>query len=200
MTATIEGRKRRGRSPARTRGWCVAAAVLLAMSGPAAAWMDDAPLPVSGLYTQLGVAERGTRAFSVGLTREGDWRLPLGRGQLGGYTEFHVGRWRAPEGPQPSHWTTQVGVTPILRWHPVAGAAWFVEGGIGVNTIAPAYRNGRRRFGTEFNFGDHVGMGMRIDRQGRQELIMRLEHYSNGGIESPNPGEEFLQVRFQRRF
>ena len=97
-------------------------------------------------------------------------------------------------------WVTQFGAAPILRWYPWRGRPWLIEGGIGLNTISPAYRNGRKRFGSEFNFGDHFGVGARFDRRGTREMALRVEHYSSGGIEEPNPGEEFLQLRFVRRF
>ncbi len=89
----------------------------------------------------------------------------------------------------------------MLRFYPKAvGSGWFVEGGIGANTIGPLYRNDDKRFSTAFNFGDRVGIGRRFGDRGRHEISMRVEHFSNGGIKKPNPGENFLQLQYTRHF
>jgi Lipid A 3-O-deacylase (PagL) len=35
---------------------------------------------------------------------------------------------------------------------------------------------------------------------GEHELALRLQHFSNGGIRRPNPGETFLQLRYAWRY
>jgi hypothetical protein len=32
------------------------------------------------------------------------------------------------------------------------------------------------------------------------EIALRVQHYSNGGIKQPNPGINFLQLRYAHRF
>jgi hypothetical protein len=66
--------------------------------------------------------------------------------------------------------------------------------------IAPAYHTDGKRFSTAFNFGDHVGIGREFGSEHRQELALRVEHFSNAGIDHPNPGENFVQVRWVVRF
>ena len=68
------------------------------------------------------------------------------------------------------------------------------------NAIAPRYRNGSREFSTNFNFGDHVGVGRRFGDHGEHELSLRVQHFSNAGIKDPNPGQNFLQVRYAHWF
>ena len=34
----------------------------------------------------------------------------------------------------------------------------------------------------------------------RHELALRLQHFSNAGIKHPNPGENFVQLRYAQGF
>ncbi len=64
--------------------------------------------------------------------------------------------------------------------------------------LLPAFRDNDRRFGTAFNFGDHLALGRVLDD--RNELALRVKHYSNGGIKQPNPGINFVQLRLVHWF
>ena len=77
---------------------------------------------------------------------------------------------------------------------------WFVEAAIGVAAMWPIYENGNTRFSTAFNFADHVALGWLLDTRGRHEISLRYEHFSNGGIRQPNPGENFWQLRYAIRW
>ena len=60
--------------------------------------------------------------------------------------------------------------------------------------------NSERRFGTRFQYGDHIGVGVRYGPRYRYDLGVRLQHLSNGGLADPNPGINFVQVRLAYRF
>lgn len=75
-----------------------------------------------------------------------------------------------------------------------------MELGIGANVITPAWLTDTRRFSTEFNSGDHLGLGRKLDEGGKDETEFRVEHYSNGGIQHPNPGENWIQLRYMHWF
>lgn len=93
--------------------------------------------------------------------------------------------------------TTQVGITPVVRLFPSGGAhAWFVEAGIGGNLLMPLYRTRARQFSTVFNFGDHFGLGRVLGYDGNSEIALRIEHFSNASIQKPNPGQNFVQLRY----
>ncbi|HEX6361432.1 MAG TPA: acyloxyacyl hydrolase [Albitalea sp.] len=177
--------------------WLLAGAALDAAAG--------APLPLpspSAMYALLGVA-RGTNAATAGGWWDGAWRLDRAWGSATVHLEVSLGHWSAhpPEhGAEATTSVTQFGITPVVRLHPRGSGGWFVEGGIGVNMLSPHYRNGDKRFSTSFNFGDHLAVGRHIDPRGEHELSLRLQHFSNAGIERPNPGEDFLQLRYLRRF
>jgi lipid A 3-O-deacylase len=63
------------------------------------------------------------------------------------------------------------------------------------------YETPRKRFSTRWNFYDMVGVGHTYGGpQERHEVGLRLVHTSNAGIKNPNPGENFLQLRYAYRF
>ena len=72
-------------------------------------------------------------------------------------------------------------------------AALTMEVGIGANLLFPIYQTHDKRFSTAFNFGDHLAIGY---RHGNREFALRLQHFSNAGIKYPNPGEDFIQLRY----
>ncbi len=166
----------------------------------APAFAAQGPSSPHTAFVQAGVAE-GTQAYVIGMTRAWAYERPLGSGTLSGYWEVSFGRWSSErdDGGTRSAWVTQLGVTPVWRWN-AAGQDWFVEAGIGANVLLPIYRSRDKRFSTAFNFGDHVAVGRRFPQWQGLELALRLQHFSNAGIDSPNPGADFLQLRLSRPF
>ena len=181
------------------------AAAMSLLFVPVIALADDTPpgwLPTRA-FVQLGVAEHANAAV-VGLTWDWSWHKDVGWGRLTGYWDVSFGRWASDgaDGTTSSHaWVTQVGITPVVRLHPGGpGPGWYVEGGIGANVLLPIYRTGDKRFSTKFNFGDHLAVGRTFGDRGEHDVAVRLQHFSNAGIKEPNPGENFLQLRYSRRF
>ena len=62
------------------------------------------------------------------------------------------------------------------------------------------YRSADKRFSTKFNFGDHLAVGRTFGDRGQHDVGLRFQHFSHAGIKEPNPGENFLQLRYARRF
>lgn len=123
--------------------------------------MNPQVLVPSTLFAQAGSGDQSTRAYVAGATRNWHWRLPLGAVHLSGFFEAAGGRWivRAQSMPSSTR-ATQRDVTPVLRFSP-SGAVrdWFGELGVDANYIVPVYRAGKKRFSTEFNFGDQLAVG-----------------------------------------
>jgi hypothetical protein len=160
---------------------------------------DESPVRPSTVFAQAGVAEHA-HALVAGLTWDSAWQRRWRLGQARLYWEASLGRWTAThEHRDSSGLITQIGLTPVLRIEPSRGTAWFFEAGIGVNVLTPIYQNGGKRFSTAFNFGDHLALGRRFGEGGRHEIAVRIQHFSNGGIRRPNPGEDFLQLRYSVR-
>ena len=153
----------------------------------------------SGLFVQAGAAE-GASALVGGALWDWGWSRQLAMGAATGYWELSLGRWQSRSGDDAHAWVTQFGVTPVLRLQPSRWGDWFWEAGVGVNLLAPIYRTRDKRFSTVLNFGSHLAVGRRFGASAEQELALRIQHFSNGGIHRPNPGEEFVQLRYSHRF
>lgn len=167
---------------------------------------DSTGLKPAMMFVQSGATQGNTSSYAVGVSWNWGWSREFSFGTATGYTEVSVGRWatehqRDGAGNERRDWVTQVGITPAIRVHPHSQFAyWFVEGGVGVHLIRPFYRDADLRFGSEFNFGDHIGIGREFGRYHRREVSLRLQHFSNAGIKEPNPGENFLQIRYSSRY
>lgn len=175
----------------------VAAALL-----PYAAIAHDADTPwwhPDGLLLQAGVGKH-VQSAAASLVWDTDWRRDYASGLLTAYVEADIGKWHTSARVH-NRTFTQVGVTPMLRFYPrPIGSGWFVEAGIGANAISPLYRDDDKRFSTVFNFGDRLGVGRRFGERDEHEITLRVEHFSNCRIKQPNPGENFIQMRYSRRF
>jgi hypothetical protein len=153
------------------------------------------------VFVQLGNAH-STNSVTGGLTWGWDRKWDLGSGQLTGFYEGFLSVWSYPDGPVEHHTQlAQIGLTPVFRWTPSHGESpWFFEGGIGLTLTSKLYEPTGKRFSTAFNFGDQIAVGRRFGAGRQQEISLRLQHFSNGAIKHPNPGENFYQVRYAYLF
>ncbi|MFZ6775118.1 acyloxyacyl hydrolase, partial [Undibacterium sp. SXout7W] len=55
------------------------------------------------------------------------------------------------------------------------------------------YNNNGRQFSTNFQFGDHIGVGYVLNNG--WDLSFKIQHYSNGGVKHPNPGGNFAVIK-----
>lgn len=165
--------------------------------GAGAEGPQTSALKPDAVFAQVGSAN-SVRTASLGVVWERQEPLAsYRRGVLTLLSDVSVGRWwvRA-DGRTVRTSNTQFGVTPTLRFAFASKWGTFVEGGIGANFITPTYRAGERRFSTVFNFGDHIAVGAKPWGRDGAELALRFEHFSNAGIKHPNPGQNFVQVRW----
>jgi len=156
-----------------------------------------ADLAPTSAFVQAGIGDQRTTAYTAGLTWNMPWHYDFTFGRLSAYAEAAIGRWHTDGRNEATAWPTQISATPTLRLYPERASRWFAEAGVGANYIVPIFNSGEKRFSTEFNFGDHVAIGRDF---GHSEISIRMEHFSNAGIEHPNPGENFGQVRYAYRF
>lgn len=158
--------------------------------------MAQEPPATASLYVQGGSASGDTRTVTLGATLPwSQWLVPLGGGTLTGHWDAYLSRW-AYDGPDRSD-LLLLGLTPTLRWTPDGGrSAWFFEGGIGATLTSRLYRTQRKEFSTAFNFASHIGVGLRWGARREQEVVLRVQHVSNAGIKEPNPGQNFVQLRY----
>jgi lipid A 3-O-deacylase len=156
-------------------------------------------LQPDGVFAQVGVADEAI-ANTVGAA----WTLHLDRlrSGWGAYLEASLSRWQNRSGHPSGHGVlTQFSAIPVLRYGFAEGRSpWFVEGGIGVTVTSSLYQSGEKHFSTAFNFGDHIGLGYAFGEARQNEIALRFEHFSNAGVKHPNPGQNFVQLRFAHYF
>jgi len=88
---------------------------------------------------------------------------------------------------------------PIQQTNPGAVAP-YLEAAVGLHLLSHTSVSLERRFSTAFQFGNHLGLGLRFGSQRAFDLGYRFQHLSNAGIKRPNQGINFHQVRFQYHF
>ena len=171
---------------------CVAAALSVNVQA-----MDLTP---RGAFVIAGAAARHTDSLTIGAIWPWAWRKQVGSGEVTAITEAYVSYWRARAAAGRQSFT-QIGVVPIFRYRPEQGRSdWFGEAGIGVSTMDRLYNTPNKQFSTRFNFVDSIGVGRSFGAQRRHELGVRVVHVSNASIKRPNPGENFLQLRYAVMF
>lgn len=116
-----------------------------------------------------------------------------GWGRLDLGAELGVSYWKAEHRDPDSMW--QLSAIPMLRWWP--NETFYAEAGVGP-TVLSRTRFAGKEFGSAFQFGDHVGLGMVINRAHR--IGVRYSHFSNAGIKKPNPGLDVVQLTYTYQY
>jgi len=123
---------------------------------------------------------------------DGDW-------QVTGFWEAALGRWLGHRPDDNNQTITEIGMTPVLRFAPknFSGMAPYLEGGfVGLHLISPTFIYTDRKFGSAFQFGNHIGFGISFGEPRRFDLGYRFQHMSNGDIKQPNQGINSSQFHF----
>ncbi|HEV8110319.1 MAG TPA: acyloxyacyl hydrolase [Burkholderiales bacterium] len=104
--------------------------------------------------------------------------------------ELGGGIWRVPD----LAGTTQrfdLHATPVWR---ADFERTYVEAGIGLYMLSHTINNDVTHMSTSFEFGSHVGAGLRIGARHETRVGIALQHLSNAGIKEPNGGVNFVLV------
>ena len=177
------------------------AAFFLAWCLPAHAFDDQG----MGVYVEGGRAPHGevgsTNTSTIGMMLPWTPFPAMQSGAVSSYVDLFASQWRAPPVDQGHRSYAQLGAIAVLRYRFDQGASpWFVEGGLGVSVLDHLYRTPEREFSTAFQFTEVLAVGRSFGRSGNHELSLRAQHFSNGSIKKPNPGENFVRVRYAYRF
>lgn len=126
---------------------------------------------------------------------EGDWFIT-------GFWEVSLGEWKGKSDAGNNQSIVDVGMTPLFRLQQktLSGFAPYAEAAIGFHLISPTFVNANRKFGSAFQFGEHLGFGFRFGERYQYDLGYRYQHLSNGSIRQPNQGINFKQIRFGYHF
>ena len=152
---------------------------------------------LDGVSAEFGQGH-GIWLWRLGLQWNWSDRFTFVRGNWHGrvYWDVNAGVWE-----QGVSTIYDFGVTPVLRLENERphGSPYF-EVGIGPHMLSSLEVTPYRTFTTHLQFGDLVGVGVRFGHEERYDFGLRFQHISNGGIENPNPGINFLQLRLQYHF
>ena len=172
------------------RSGALVTALLLCLAAPARA--------VDSVSFEIGRGSDHTDLWRVGA----QWRwakswFSNAHRRLGGYWDLQAGEWRNETGRH----IRDISLTPVFRlqWES-AVASPYLEAAIGFHILSSTDISSSRRFGSHVQFGDHIGAGIRYGERGHYDTSVRLQHLSNAGLAHPNPGINFLQLRFQYHF
>ncbi len=161
---------------------------------------------VDGMSVVYGSGEGGDNVDMARVGMQWNWDktwFDEGSWELTGYWELDMGYWDGKD----STATTQsslldIGITPVFRFQKKASGGSiqpYIEGGIGAHLLSDSRINDKD-MSTSFQFGDHVGLGVVFGEKQEWDLSYRLQHFSNAGLDTPNPGINFHQLRVSYRF
>jgi len=161
---------------------------------------------IDGVAIEGGTS--GSSDVSVDMARiavQWDWgaRWALGPGwHIGGYWDLAGGYWRNDSRNRSSSGIWDIGFTPVFRLQQSdpAAIAPYGEAAIGFHFISKTSINSDRQLSTAFQFGDHLGIGVRFGPKHAYDVGYRFQHLSNAGIKKPNDGIDFHELRLQYHF
>ena len=78
---------------------------------------------------------------------------------------------------------------------PIANRSMFFELGISPTFIGGSSFN-QRDMGGNFHFTSSAAIGARFGKRGALSLSLRVQHTSNGGLSSTNPGMDMIGINF----
>lgn len=156
---------------------------LLAFAGTAAAQAQSEVMVSAGRGVDDADIDLARLAYRRTLASDPRWWVPT-------LVEFGGGIWRVPD---------LAGTTRRFDLHatPVWRADYertYAEAGIGVYLLSHTINNDTTHMSTSFEFGSHVGAGLRLGARGETRVGIALQHLSNAGIKEPNSGVNFLLV------
>jgi hypothetical protein len=176
----------------------VITAALLAAS-PAAYAVDS----MSFEYGHSDSSNANVNLYRV--SAQWDWNkklIEMGNWHFGGYWETSFGYWDNNSLAKTHDRIFDFGVTPVLRFQQsnISSLSPYAELGVGFHLLSHTSISTQRQFGSAFQFGDHVGAGVRFGNKGKYDIGYRYQHLSNAGIKQPNQGINFHQLRLQYHF
>lgn len=152
---------------------------------------------MDGLSIEGGVGDAKTSVVRVGA--HWNWQkkwFTQNRWQLGGYWEAQAGMWDNRGGVGA---LIDLSVTPVFRFT-AADSPWYFEGAIGFHWLSDYPSRGGTPFSSKFQFGDHLGLGVRYGERRQNEIGLRVQHLSNAGIRNPNPGINLILLHYKNHF
>lgn len=96
----------------------------------------------------------------------------------------------------------------VVAFSPVIGKTFYYvddkyplrwEFGIGISLVEDT-RFAGKDIGSHYQFEDRLGLAIDFGTANRHSVAIRYMHYSNGGLNSKNPGIDFLNLSYAHTF
>jgi hypothetical protein len=159
----------------------LAGLAFLAFAGTAAAQAQSEVMLSFGRAVDNADIDVIRLAYRRTLASDARWWVPT-------LVEFGGGIWRVPDlGGETQRFDLHA--TPVWR---ADFERTYVEAGIGAYLLSKTINNDTTHLATKFEFGSHVGAGLRLGPQGETRVGIALQHLSNAGIKQPNGGVNFV--------
>jgi opacity protein-like surface antigen len=161
---------------------------------------------VDSMSIELGASDSSNSSVDlVRVAAQWNWKKRLALGSdwhIGGYWDLSLAYWSNDSPARTNSSLIDFGMTPVARLqqtNPGSIAPYF-EIASGVHLLSKTSVSTERRFSTSFQFGSHVGLGLRFGPKLAYDLGYRYQHISNASIKKPNQGINFHLVRLQYHF
>ncbi|MEJ8845338.1 acyloxyacyl hydrolase [Variovorax rhizosphaerae] len=185
---------------------CVGSGVMTVWAGSAMAQQQQSTETQTpwGIYVEGGTtleSKSKSDLGTAGVTYQFGSRHALWGGIVTTYGDFFVSHWRTQRDLVGDQTYTQVGAIANARYRFDQGASpWFADLGLGLTWFDGHYETEDRRFSTQFQFTEVLGVGRNFGVNGAHELSLRVLHVSNGSIRKPNPGDNAVKLRYGYHF
>lgn len=163
------------------RSHLLGALALCAFAAAAAAQPQSEVMLSAGRDTDSADIDVVRLAYRRTLPNDSRWWVPT-------LVELGGGIWRVPDLAGTTE-RFEVHATPVWRGN---FARTYVEGGIGVYLLSHTINNDTTHMSTSFEFGSHIGAGLRLGERRETRVGISLQHLSNAGIKEPNSGVNFV--------
>jgi lipid A 3-O-deacylase len=161
---------------------------------------------VDGMSIEFGRSDSSNTSVdmaSIGVQWNWSKRWALGSNwHIGGFWDLSLGYWDNDSRERTASSIVDFGFTPVFRLQQTTpgAVAPYLEAAIGFHYLSNSSLGSKRRLGSRFQFGDHIGLGLRFGPRHAYDIGYRYQHLSNAGIKEPNQGINFHQIRLQYHF
>mgnify|MGYP000866650958 CR=1 FL=1 len=168
----------------------------LVFCGAPAAWALDGVSVTGGVNVNASPAKADF--FQVAVRDKIDVRwLESDVGALRPYWEVSLSHWNVEHR---KNWVAAAGVAARYEFTAGDAGAPYLEYALGGALLSNLDVAENRRVGSSFQFAHRFEIGYRFGHAQENEVGVGYWHYSNGGIRKPNPGMDFVSMRYTRRF
>ncbi|QXI27726.1 acyloxyacyl hydrolase [Pseudomonas vanderleydeniana] len=145
----------------------------------------------AGVEFSVGQTGKSTQTYRLGL--QSDWDRSWLQSDVGRLTGYWSGAYTYWDGDKASS-NHSLSFSPVFVYE-FSGESVkpYIEAGIGVALFAHTEVEDNK-LGSAFQFEDRIGFGLRF--AGGHELGVRVTHYSNAGIRTPNDGIESYALHY----